>query len=472
MNKKSFVSISFSTQKIQVLWMNDKKTSVISYKSYDLPDGAIVNHKINDFSKVINLLKQISKEMKFPTKYVGIILPEFATYTKLLTIPKLPENELHEAVTWQAQEFLPNNGANMIMDWKIVREVHNHLNILVYAIHYDVLAGFVDVVGRAGLFPLVVETPSLSLMRVSKNLESEPQMIIHVSYDETILIITFEESIVATSVARSSSQREIVQTAIRMLSHYGIDISKIQISGAQIFDNFLSLLKEKLKVEVNYLQKNVLNIENNDIQRYLMCIALQEKDTDAPRSPRTINLLPPNWEDHYNKKARDIELWTLSLSASLVVWVCFIAISAIYFSLGLRASSFEKEKNTSQSVNTEIYSEIELTNSLAKNTLNILSSNIYPQEVVNQIAEAKQDGVVIQNYSINFLDGTIKLSGFSSIRDSLVNFKNNLLKNSNFEEINIPIDILLKDFDFNFELSFKYKPLMKDTKKQAPKLNI
>lgn len=318
MNRKNFVSISFSTRKIQVLWMNDKKNSVVSYKTYDLPEGSVVNHKIIDFAKVIALLKQIWKEMNIPTKYVGIVLPEFATYTKLLTLPILPEDELHEAVMWQARDFLPNNGANMITDWKIVREIHSHYNILVYSIHYDILSGFVDVVGRAGLYPIVVETPSLSLMRLTKA-SDQANLLMYVSYDETILMITFEGSILATSVARSSSQREIIQTAIRMLSHYGVEISKVQIAGAQIYQSFIDLVAQKLKTDIEYIEKNVSNIEATDIQTYLLPISLQEKNTDAPRSSKTVNLLPPNWEMHYKKKASQASaIWSGKALGELV----------------------------------------------------------------------------------------------------------------------------------------------------------
>jgi len=470
MNRKNFVSICFSTKKIQVLWMSEKKDSVISFKSYDLPEGSIVNHKIENFAQIITLLKQIWKEMKIPTKYVGIVLPEFATYTKLLTLPKLDENELNEAVMWQAQEFLPNSGSNMITDWKIVQEVHNHYNILVYSIHYDVLAGFVDVVGRAGLFPIVVETPSLSLMRLAK-IDNAANLLIYVSYDETILIITFEGSILATSVARSSSQQEILQTAIRMLSHYGIEISRVQIAGAQIYQNFIELIKQRLGVSVEYLEKQVKNIGSDDLQRYLLAISLQEKNTDAPRSSRTVNLLPPNWEDHYKKKARDIELWTLSLTASLVIWASFIGLALVFVALGIRENTFEKQINNIDNADTTIYQQIEQVNNFSNNALEIVNNNVLPQEIINQIYEAKLDGIEIKNYSVNFLDGSIKISGIANSRDNLVNFKNNLLNNENFENVNIPIDVLLKDFNINFEISFTYS-LLKQSKKEAPKLNI
>jgi type IV pilus assembly protein PilM len=98
------------------------------------------------------IIKGAWKKFGIKEKSVGIILPEFSTLVKSFKLPKLKLSEVNEAVRWQAQEFLPTNLDDNVLDWKIVKKEKDSLEISVVSVYKDILMGFVDSLVLGGLF--------------------------------------------------------------------------------------------------------------------------------------------------------------------------------------------------------------------------------------------------------------------------------------------------------------------------------
>jgi len=127
MMNKSFISLSISSQKLQVLQLNSGKDKVQKASTIDLPEGLISNHRVSDKQYLAKILKGVWKKVGLKEKTVGIVIPEFSTFIKQLTLPKLETVELDEAVQWQARDFLPTKVSNMSMDWKVVQRLSSNV---------------------------------------------------------------------------------------------------------------------------------------------------------------------------------------------------------------------------------------------------------------------------------------------------------------------------------------------------------
>ena len=84
MLKKNFVSIVFSANKLQILKLNSSKKKVEKHLTIDIPDGLIVNHKVQDVDILAKLLGQVWKKAGIKEKTVGLVVPEFSTFIKTL----------------------------------------------------------------------------------------------------------------------------------------------------------------------------------------------------------------------------------------------------------------------------------------------------------------------------------------------------------------------------------------------------
>ncbi len=437
--------------------MDPAKKKVKVFGSFDLPAGIIQNYRVIDVQKLAEFVKSSLKALKISEKKVAIVVPEYSTYTKSLVLPKLGVKDLDEAARWQTQEVLPGVMDEMIMDWQIVEEKETDYLILVSAIHKDVLSGYVDGVTGAGLFPLVVETPSLSLTRAVDG-DKSGKLIIYVAPRETILVVAAGERIVATSVASSASQNDIIQTAKRMLSHYqNIKIEKVRVGGMALAQSFLTALAEGLGREIYAIKMDVDGMEPGVAQEYLVAISLQRKDPAIPESENTINLLPPSWAKLYEAQARNIRIWTLSLIASFIVWACFLIITIAYMIFISQINGLEKENVASENPQMgEVFARVEEVNKLVESVNTISNEVTYPEEIINQIAAAKPSDITLTYLNINLEKGTLTLAGHAANRAALVEFKEKIEATDEFAEVALPITSFINEQDFDFDMSTSF----------------
>ena len=330
MSGKKFVSIYFTQNKLQVARVDKTQKEVELFASVDIPPGLIAEYKVKDPKALSEIVKKIWLTHTIKEKLVGLVVPEFSTFTKSIDLPQVPLVELDEAVRWEAQDFLPTEVKDSVMDWKITRKLENSYQILSVAIPKDILAGFVDAVSLAGLFPIVVETPSLSLSRISDG-DATGSLVIYANVGEAILLVREGEKILGSSVVDSSNQRAVLQTAIRMIAHYEtVDVKKVQVGGMEIGKELYTGLSQDLKLPVEWMQFKAKGLDPKALQNYLIPLSLQLKDPTEPSDENSINLLPPSWvKSHRNKKLLG-QIKGLVFVSSLVVLANFVVILIVF----------------------------------------------------------------------------------------------------------------------------------------------
>jgi len=208
------------------------------------------------------------------------------------------------------------------------------------------------------------------------------------------------------------------------------------------------------------------------VQEYIIPISLQLKDPVQPASEATINLLPKEWEKHFKERLTGLRYWTLTLFISVIVWVCLLAVVITYMLFDKVARDYEaRETMVDDKVLTQVTADVERANNLSESVLSITESIVWPQTIVNQITKVKPVGIEILSFDLNLEKGTVKLIGKAADRSVLINFKKKIESTSAFDSIELPITSLVSETNLDFEMTFIYMPVMKETKK-VPKLKI
>lgn len=464
------MSLVITPRHLKAIQLNTKTNSAIKFAQIEIPPGVIVNYRVKDSETLVKLIRELWAKNKIKEKYVGVVVPEFATYTKGIELPNLTDTETREALTWSIQEHLPVAVSDVVFDWKLVKREKDKTKVLTVAILKEALFSYIDAVAKAELSPVVVETPSMSIQRIVDK-DKIGKLIIYVSASEAILVISADGEIVATSVVTSGHFENIVSTAHQMLAHYStLGIDKVMISGVGLTQDLVQFLNYNLGRSVQYADVKIKGLAPAQVQDYLIGISLQYKEPLAPESDQTINLLPPAWSEYYNKQSRGIHEWTLTLIASVVIWATFLAVFISFTFLSLQVESSKGEKgNMAGSDLNEAASEVKAVNSLADSVLSFKSNFIYPEKIINLLNSSKIDGVTINYYKINFETGEIIISGNATKSTVLLDFKNSIQKHDEFSEIILPFKSLSQETDVDYEMSFSYKSLV-PSKKQPVKL--
>lgn len=455
MFKKNFVSLVFSTNKLQILKLNSSKKRVEKHLTVDIPEGLISNHKVQDPSVLGKLIQQVWKKAKIRERTVGLVVPEFSAFIKLLDMPDLDMDEMDEAISWQAHDYLPKSSESMTIDWRIAKKSKDETQILLVAMEKKVLEGYVEAVGKAGLFPILVETPSLSLVRAS-DVNLPEKLIIYSYFDEVIVTIADKEKIIVSSVVATKNPNEIINTINRILGHYkGIKIQNVLVGGFGIDQGLVESLSKGLQKEVNMLSIKVGGLTNEEIQSYLIPLSLQFKPPREPADEHTINLLPKEIIKKYKKRRDSTRIWSLMMIVTFVLWSSFVATLGVYVYFNQQIKTYEKQTSANQSVITQTQDarkKIGEINKTASAILKIQQLTLDPQALLNNINGAKSSSIVIVRYKMELDRYEIELEGIASKRSDLIDFKRKLGELEDIDHVSIPISNFEVEENINFDM--------------------
>lgn len=451
--KRSFVSIYFTPEKLLVLQLSSKK-KLKTKALVALPSGVIRNSQVSDASKLAEILKQVWVEFKFKEKSVGIILPEASSYSKIFKLPKLKISELDEAIRWQAEEYLPEVFSKMILDWKTVGKDEETLDVLVVAVDAPTLMGYVSACEGAGLWPLWVEVPSVCLSRLSKGFGGS--LLLYKNFSETLLVLGEDEKILGTSVIYTQSVEEIFKTIQKMIAHFReVEVKNIFVGGSGVTDDLVERLKNMQNLSIKFWKPDIKGLDEAEVQQFLVPISSQLAEIAEPRDPTTLNLLPATVVEKYKHERSKLQVWSLTLTVTLFVWVSFLVTLGTYLFMAQQISALSSEvlKKGSSKVKEEYAKDVSEINAVSQRILKIKEISVSPSLVLNELYSARPQGVAVNAYKMDLDSGRVELSGVSATRDLLIAYKNFLEANPLFSNVFVPISTFEKEANIEFNIT-------------------
>lgn len=100
---------------------------------------------------------------------------------RYIQLPDMPENELKEALRWEAEEYIPFNIDEVNLDSTILgkSEDGSMVNVLLVAAKRDLIAEHVDTIRAAGLQPEIVDVDSFAFLNCYEiNYEPDPSSVV------------------------------------------------------------------------------------------------------------------------------------------------------------------------------------------------------------------------------------------------------------------------------------------------------
>ncbi|NTV40808.1 MAG: type IV pilus assembly protein PilM [Candidatus Moranbacteria bacterium] len=173
---------------------------IVSFGSVPLSVGAISDGEIKKKDQVLAALKkllEISGPKKIKTKKVICSLPETKAFLRIITIPKMNESEISEAVKWEMEANIPLSLEQVYYDWQLVTEAlttdKNKINLLVVAVSRTTVDETIEVIESAGLEVVGLEIESIAQNRslLCKN-----------DYNKTVLIVDIGDRRTSFSISK------------------------------------------------------------------------------------------------------------------------------------------------------------------------------------------------------------------------------------------------------------------------------
>lgn len=135
----------------------------------DIPPGLIENGIIQEPLEVAELIRKLMKECRIKNCNVAISVGGYSVIVKKLVLQNVPNDKLDEAITFEAEQYIPFNIEDVDLDYEIIGEDEtnpNNLNILMVAGKKDFINDYINVVQMAGLNPCVVDVDAFALQNI------------------------------------------------------------------------------------------------------------------------------------------------------------------------------------------------------------------------------------------------------------------------------------------------------------------
>jgi|RifCSP13_1_1023834.scaffolds.fasta_scaffold00605_11 type IV pilus assembly protein PilM len=158
-----------------------------AYGQVPLPAGAMNSGEIVDSQAVAAAITRLWKQVKLPRRDVVVGIANQRAIVRRVDLPFMPEQELRDALPFQAQEYIPIPIAEAILDFVPLEEYSGPggepmISALVVAAQRDMIAEVVNVTDQAGLAVKAIDLQAFAVVRAvfsySINLDSGAQALV------------------------------------------------------------------------------------------------------------------------------------------------------------------------------------------------------------------------------------------------------------------------------------------------------
>ncbi len=228
------LDLSDISVKIVELEKKSKGFAVIGYNRVDIPRGIMVNDVIMDEASLQKFLHNIFHSVTYGhlrTKNIVASVPESKAFVRVIQIPKMPEEQAAAAVPFEAEQFIPMPLEQVYLDWQIIAEHDEKLDVLVTAAPRDYIDNFLRVFKNAGLQPIAFEVESAacvrSLLKPEDSGKTRPTLILDFGTFRTSLI-TVEHGSLEYTLSVPISGNSLTQSLVKALGVKEDEAEKIK----------------------------------------------------------------------------------------------------------------------------------------------------------------------------------------------------------------------------------------------------
>lgn len=122
---------------------------------------------------IIEAIKKVFKENNIKPYNVVAAIASEEVMVRYFQMPKIPKQEWQAAVNFEAKRYIPFRMEDVVSDFQVISNplTPNNMDVVFVAVKKDVIEEFIDIMGGAGIKPIVIEPAPFSLMRAFRAAE-------------------------------------------------------------------------------------------------------------------------------------------------------------------------------------------------------------------------------------------------------------------------------------------------------------
>jgi len=166
--KKEVIGIDVGSSSVKLVQLKDNKGSfqLLNLGIIALPPEAIVDNSLMDSASIAATIKNLVSSLSVKSKDVACSISGNSVIIRKIVLPTMPQEELEDQITWEAEQYIPFDINDVNMDFQILSpDSHDpsKMNVLLVASKKDIINDYVAVFNEAGLHLCVVDVDSFSV---------------------------------------------------------------------------------------------------------------------------------------------------------------------------------------------------------------------------------------------------------------------------------------------------------------------
>ena len=199
---KNLVGVDIGSHSIKVAEIKEKRggaRSLVRFGYHPLPSDTIVDgHIINSGAVIEGLQKLFHKARR---KDVALRVSGHSVIIKKITMPQMTIAELQEQITWEAEQHIPFDLAEVQIDWQVLsqRPEQGQMDVLLVAAKKEEINDLTNLASEAKLRPRVVDLDAFTVQNAFEAGYGPPPL------DQTVVLLHVGASLTTLNILAEGS---------------------------------------------------------------------------------------------------------------------------------------------------------------------------------------------------------------------------------------------------------------------------
>jgi Tfp pilus assembly PilM family ATPase len=410
-------------------------------------------------------LQQLLAQQNFASEYTAVTIPEYYSFTRSHALPKMPLEDVSEAISWQLENILPLPKESVYFDWKLISKTETQLQVLIIAMPRETLDTLIQVFESVGLRAVSFEPSASALGRVMDLPENQPAIVVEINphgssatlIENKVSYLTITNQFDSTDESQVRSALDKTSQSIMSLVQYCVNQKNNPEQEIQLLLTGESASQEVAQWIQSLTQRQVSLLEMSNVPAHFHQAYAAATVNMLPEDRAvSVNLLPDILREYYNTS----RLFQKLLN-NIKLIVAFGLISIVLSGVGLFMAFMRTQQSDSELVQIEAANagyqynsqDIVQINQSSQLIVSLFGQKNTPVNQMQELLASSSDDIQLTNMVYARQKDTIEISGVANDRANLLEFVNRLRANPDFNQVNIPIEALEKPSDISFNLS-------------------
>ncbi|MBU1161645.1 MAG: pilus assembly protein PilM [Proteobacteria bacterium] len=197
LKKNRVVGLDIGSRTLKLAEIIDTKagSALKNFSTIDMEPGLIEEGSVRDPEAVSGYIRELFKSIKLKDKNVAISIGGYSVIVKKINVQTMTEDELHETIYFEAEQYIPFDISEVNLDFQILGENEhnpNQMNVLLVAAKKEMISEYINLMKMAKLHPRIIDVDAFALQNIFKfnySLEDENIALIDIGASKTSLNI-------------------------------------------------------------------------------------------------------------------------------------------------------------------------------------------------------------------------------------------------------------------------------------------